>query len=193
MRLVFCVESGIQAALTAAIRSAGLGLYLELGEIEIWPVTERRRLLHAVRWESVRDGDVFVRSKGVYLSEIESYSAKCSIAEKSIRPLVDQKRALTNLLEKHGFTWERAVLRELSKWNHSQISLPVARDWLDQFRIIGRPDIGKTLLTGIRVVGGTQLKSRFPLEELRAETDRQVAVLSSIDESGGTLAHLMRR
>jgi hypothetical protein len=191
MRLVFCVEEGVERKIRAAIAGLHCGRFIESGEIAIWPIVERRRLVFNQNFALVQPGDVFVRSKGVFLSELESFTG-CTVIEKSISALINT-RALKNLLADHGFSWERSSLREVSKWHHHACSLSYIREWVDQFRVIGRPDIGKRLVTGLRVIAPAELKTRFPLAELRLEPERRAAVLSGIDESGGTLAHLIRQ
>jgi hypothetical protein len=192
---VFLVEQAAAQNLEVALHRTGIGRFLRSQEIEIWGYEQRRNSAAQPQqrphsWGLVKPGDVFIRSKGVYPPELAALEAQYRVSVQSLRFLRNQHR-LEGLLESYGFTWERAVMLEIGKWHRSELSIAHMRNWLDQFSRLGRADVGRMLLNSLRIISPAELKELLEVSEITNESSA-VAVLSDIDESGGTIAHLIR-
>lgn len=194
MRVVFLIEHGTLRKLEAALTRAGLSAFVRGGEIQLWPYESRRMPVngYVYSWPLTTPGDVFIRSKGVYPPELSAHESGCTVLTEDIALLINQQTVLKRLMRDLGLDREMAVMREIAKWHDQSLSITTVRSWAAQFTNIGRPDVGHMLLQAIRVVAPPELKALLAVQDVARDPTHVVAVLSDIDESGGSIAHMVR-
>lgn len=199
MGLVLVVEHDGIPRLRHALNRFALPDWATRGTIKIWGHRDRVLLEYPLdarrEWNNLRAGDEVFVSSGVYCRHEDLSSKGVSVTKYSLSLMShDRQGFLSRMLRRHRSHWRDGVLEQCTKWNHAFITDEYVDQWLKQFQAFGDQHIAQKLLQSIRVLAPHETTELLALNRFRiGEKNRQIAFLSGLGKSGGTLAHGVRK